>query len=172
MRRLHVRRVPGARVRRRQVEHDADLTRVVSGAVSLNGLRVGQHGVIRHGGCPTKIHHVRVVEVVQITAFHRNNRLIEGKPVQHAVAEQLEANLRIAGVRVHHVTVFPAANLLHRHRHVEMEQGEKRRDALFIQLINDLVVKIDRVRVHFTDTVRDQARPANRGTKAVVVQLL
>ena len=92
--------------------------------------------------------------------------------MQHAVAEQLEANLRIAGVRVHHVTVFPAANLLHRHRHVEMEQGDKRRDALFIQLINNLIIKIDRVRVHFTDTVGDQARPANRGAKAVVVQLL
>ena len=92
--------------------------------------------------------------------------------MQHAIAEQLKANLRIAGVGVHHVAVFPAADLLHRHRHVEMEQGHKRRDALFIQLINDLIVKIDRFRVHFTDTVGDQARPANRGAKAVVVQLL
>ena len=141
------------------------------GAVGLNRLRMGQHRVIRHGGRPAEIHYVGVVEVVQITAFHRHDRLVEGKPVQHAVAEQLEANLRIAGVRVHYVTVFPAANFLHRHRHVEMEQGDKRRDALFIQLINDLIIKIDRVRVHFTDTVGDQARPANRGTKAVVVQL-
>ena len=92
--------------------------------------------------------------------------------MQHAIAKQLEANLRIAGVCVHDFSVFPATDRLHRHRHVEMEQGNKRRDALFIQLINDLMIKIDRFRVHFSDTVRDQARPANRGTKAVVVQLL
>ncbi|MNR20282.1 hypothetical protein D3C85_1371150 [compost metagenome] len=111
------------------------------------------------------------MEVIQIPAFHQDDRLVKGKPVQDAIAKQLKADLRVAAVRSYDVTVFPAADLLHRHRHVEVEQGDKRRNTLLKQFVEYLIVKLHRLRIHFTDTVGDQARPANRGTKAVVVQL-
>ncbi|MNZ35435.1 hypothetical protein D3C78_528320 [compost metagenome] len=142
------------------------------GAEGANRLRVSQHRVVRDGRRTTEIHHVRIMEVVKITAFYRHNRLVEGKPVQHAIAKQLKANLCVAGIRSHDVTVFPAAHLLHRHRHIEVEQGDERRNALFKQLVEHLIVEVYRLRIHFTDTVWNQTRPANRGAKAVMVQLL
>ncbi len=169
---FHVRRILRARIGRRQVQHDANLTGIMPGAEGANRLRMGQHRVIGHGRRATEIDHVRVVEVIQIPALYRHNRLVKGKPVHDPIAKKLKAGFCVAGISRDHITVFPPANLLHRHRHVEVEQGDKRLDALGKQFVDHLIVESHRFLVHFTGAFRDEARPAYRGAKAIVVQLL
>ncbi|CRJ34904.1 Uncharacterised protein [Salmonella enterica subsp. enterica serovar Typhi] len=130
MRGLHIGGMLRAWVGRRQIQHYADFTVVAPGAPGAHGGRVRQHGMVRHGGRTFKIHHIGIVEVVQIAAFHRHNRLVKGKPVLHAVAKQGKTRLRVPTKRLYDVAIFPAAFLLHDHRHIKMEQRNKRRDAL------------------------------------------
>ncbi len=111
------------------------------------------------------------MEVIQIAAFNRDNWLVKGKPVLNPVAEQCKTRLCIAAKRLDHFTVFPAAFLLHHHRHVEVEQGDKWRNALCQQLVDNVVIELDGFRINLAGTVRDQARPAQRRTEAVVLQL-
>ena len=97
------------------------------------------------------------MEVIQIAAFHRDNRLVKGEPVLHPVAEQCKTRLRVAAKRLNHLTVFPAAFLLHHHWHIEVEQGDKGRDILGQQLVDDVVIEFDGFRINIAGTVRDQA---------------
>ncbi|MNG74596.1 hypothetical protein D3C79_330840 [compost metagenome] len=167
---IHIRRILRTRVGWRQVQHDTDLPGVKPGAKRPHRRRMRQHRVVCHRRRPLEIDHIGVVEIIQVAAFDRHNRLIEGEPMHHPVAKQLKTDLRIAAKGRDHVTVFPAALLLHRHRHIEVEQRNKRLDALRQQLINHVVIKRHRLRIHLARSVRDQPRPTQRGTKTVVVE--
>jgi len=71
-------------------------------------------------GRPPEINDVRIMKVVQISSFNRNDRFIEGKPHFYPVAEQTEALCRIVFICFHHFPAFPAAFFLQFQRHVEM----------------------------------------------------
>ena len=111
------------------------------------------------------------MEIIQITAFHRHHRFVERKPMLHAVTEQLETGIGVFCVSLHDVAVFPAADFLHRHRHIKVEQIDKRLYALRQHFVDHLVIKRDRFLIHFTTPVGDQTRPGNRGAEGVVIEL-
>ncbi|MNI85480.1 hypothetical protein D3C73_1424790 [compost metagenome] len=109
------------------------------------------------------------MEVIQIAAFYRDNRFVEGEPVLHPIAEQCKTRLGVAAKGFHNFTIFPAAFLLHDHWHIEVKQGDKGRDTLRQQLVDDVVIEIDRFGIDLAGAVRDQSRPAQGCTKAVVL---
>ena len=97
------------------------------------------------------------MEVIQIAAFYWDNRFVKGEPVLHPIAEQGKTGLCVATKRLNHISVFPATFLLHHHRHIKVKQGDKWRNALRQQLIDDVVIEINRLRIDVASTVRDQS---------------
>ncbi|MPM92674.1 hypothetical protein SDC9_139809 [bioreactor metagenome] len=59
-----------------------------------------------------QIHDTRVVELVKIATFDRNDRFIVGEPFFYAVAEQLEADAGVIRIGIHDFFAFPAPFLL------------------------------------------------------------
>ena len=169
--RLQIRRMLGTRIGGGQVQDDADLAILALGAIGLHSLGVGQHGVVSHGGGSAKIHHVRVVEVVEVTPFHRHYRFVEGEPVLHLAPEQPEAGGGELGEGVDHLAALPAPLFLHAHGHIEVEQVDEGGDTVYQQLVEHGVVEAHRLRVWLPPPFGQQTGPGDGGTKAVVTNL-
>ncbi len=79
----------------------------------------------RRPGRALEIHHVRIMEVVQIASLDRDDRFVVREPFRHAVPEQLEADLGIVDVTCDDFPALPATLLLQRERHVEVVQVDE-----------------------------------------------
>ncbi|MNQ80662.1 hypothetical protein D3C85_956510 [compost metagenome] len=161
-----------ARIGGGQVQDDADLAILTEGPVTLHRRGMSQHGVIGHGGGAAKIHHVRIVEVVEVAPLHRHDRLVEGEPVLDLVTEQPEAGVGEVGVSGDHLPTLPATQRLHAHRHVEVEQADEGLYPLGLELVEHGVVEGDGLWVGLSPASRDQPGPGDGGAEAVVTKLL
>jgi hypothetical protein len=81
---------------------------------------VGQHNVKRHLRRQPAVFLAGIVEVVQVAALNRHNRLVEGYPVFHLVAKQLKGGAGKTREEIRHVRRLKAAVLLlQRFRHIK-----------------------------------------------------
>src|SRR5699024_3367302 len=126
---------------------------------SLNCFCMCNHSIIRNLESTLGINNIRIMEVIQITALDRYNRLIEREPFRHAVTEQPETFIRILTVGVYYLSAFPAAFFLQFQRHIEMKQIDERFDVVGQKLINDIVVKCDSFLIDFAAPAGNQPCP-------------
>ena len=73
-----------------QVQDDANFPRQFLFTIHLHRFRVGQHNIERNLCRKLTVFFARVMEVIEITAFNRHNRLIKGYPVFHLMAKQFK----------------------------------------------------------------------------------
>ena len=86
-RRFLVFRAVVAGIGRRQIQHHANLAFQRQRAKLAHRFGVGQHNVERHLRRQPAVFLAGIVEVVQVAALNRHNRLVEGNPVFHLVTE-------------------------------------------------------------------------------------
>ncbi len=147
MRGMKVRLVPASRIGRRQVEDDANLASLARLLIRLDGKGTRQDRMIGDLDGALEIHHVRIMEVVQIASLDRDDRFVVREPFRHAVPEQLEADLGIVDVTCDDFPALPATLLLQRERHVEVVQVDEGLDAGLDQLVDHAIVEVDGERV-------------------------
>ena len=71
----------------RQIQHHANPAFQRQRAKLAHRFGVGQHNVERHLRRQPAVFLAGIVEVVQVAALNRHNRLVEGNPVFHLVTE-------------------------------------------------------------------------------------
>src|SRR5699024_5752250 len=112
---------------------------------SLNCFCMCNHSIIRNLESTLGINNIRIMEVIQITALDRYNRLIEREPFRHAVTEQPQTFIRILTLSFYYLSAFPVSFFLQFQRHIEMKQIEERYNVFGQKLINVNVVKRDSI---------------------------
>ncbi|MMZ59542.1 hypothetical protein D1872_215880 [compost metagenome] len=105
-------RVLAARIGRRQVQDDTDLATIALFPIRLDYARTGQESMIADLHRFAEIQLIRIVEIVQIAALYRYDRLIVGEPFTDTITEELEADVRIFYISIHSLPVHPATLLL------------------------------------------------------------
>lgn len=79
-------------------------------------------------------------------------RLVNGGPDFDAVSKALKANLGVFAEPLCHVVVQPSAFASKREWQIVMEQRNVGLYAIFEAAINDSIIKIDTLFIHFADT--------------------
>lgn len=86
-------------------------------------------------------------------------RLVNGSPDFDAVSKALKANLGVFAEPLCHVVVQPSAFASKREWQIVMEQRNVGLYAIFEAAINDPIIKIDTLFIHFADTGGDDSTP-------------
>ena len=86
-------------------------------------------------------------------------RLVNGSPDFDAVSKALKANLGVFAEPLCHIVVQPSAFASKREWQIVMEQRNVGLYAIFEAAINDPIIKIDTLFIHFTDTRGDDSTP-------------
>ena len=168
-RRFLIFRAVVAGIGRRQIQHYANLAFQRQRAKLAHRFGVGQHNVKRHLRRQPAVFLAGIVEVVQIAALNRYNRLVEGDPVFHFVTKQLEGSAGKTREEIRHVRRLKAAVLLlQRFRHIKVIEVNHRLNAVFDHLIKVGMIETHRVRIGRAGfEIVNQPRPLNRGAKGV-----
>ena len=86
-------------------------------------------------------------------------RLVNGSPDFDAVSKALKANFGVFAEPLCHVIVQPSAFASKREWQIVMEQRNVGLYAIFEAAINDPIIKIDTLFIHFADTRGDDSTP-------------
>ena len=148
-----------------QVDDGADLAVKTHLAVDLHrahmcqihdmagGERLGQILVKRREGA------LAVAVDSVIAREYTEVRLVDGAPVFYAVAEQLKAGARVFAEPLDELIVGRSALSHHPLRQIPVEQIHERHDAFLGEIVEHIVVIIDRSLVQLVRAVREKARP-------------
>ena len=148
--------------------HDADRTLITARAERLHAERRRIHDVERCMRALLGILQGGRIVTDEVPAHDEPLRLVEGRPIAHAVAEAIEADACIVLEGVRRLLVQPAALILPVLRKVPMVDGYEGLDTELMAGIDQAVVEGNAFLVDLTLAILDDAGPRERETIGVL----